>query len=72
MGTLIPLFLLHSSVLFEKSGLYIVFGTAVTVAGVMLCGWSGYRRESEAKSQGRGAGFSSSESAMAQSGSTPG
>jgi L-rhamnose-H+ transport protein len=71
VGTLIPLFLLHSSVLFEKSGLYILFGTAATVAGVALCGWSGYRRESEAKSQGRGAGFSTSESAMAQTGSTP-
>ncbi len=55
----------------EKSGLYILFGTALTVTGVALCGWSGYRRESEAKSQGRGAGFSSSESAMAQTGSTP-
>jgi L-rhamnose-H+ transport protein len=72
VGTLIPLFLLHSNVLFEKSGLYILFGTAVTVAGVALCGWSGYRRENQAKSQGRGAGFSSSESAMAQTGSTPG
>ena len=71
VGTLIPLFLLHSSVLFEMSGLYILFGTAVTVAGVALCGLSGYRRESEAKSQGRGAGFSSTESAMAQTGSTP-
>jgi L-rhamnose-H+ transport protein len=71
VGTLIPLFMLHSNVLLEKSGLYILFGTAVTVAGVSLCGWSGYRRESEAKSQGRGAGFSSSESAMAQTGSTP-
>jgi len=71
VGTLIPLFLLHSNALFETSGLYILFGTAVTVAGVGLCGWSGYRRESAAKSQGRGAGFSSSESAMAQTGSTP-
>ena len=72
VGTLMPLFMLHSSVLLQKSGLYILFGVAVTVAGVSLCGWSGYRRESEAKSQGRGAGFSSSESAMAQTGSTPG
>ena len=71
VGTLIPLFMLHSNVLLQKSGLYILFGTAITVAGVALCGWSGYRRESEAKSQGRGAGFSSSESAMAQTGSTP-
>ena len=71
VGTLMPLFMLHSDVLLQKSGLYILFGTALTVTGVALCGWSGYRRESQAKSQGRGAGFSSSESAMAQTGSTP-
>jgi L-rhamnose-H+ transport protein len=72
VGTLMPLFLLHSNALFEKSGIYILFGTAITVAGVALCGWSGYRREEEAKGQGRGAGFSTTESAMAQTASTPG
>ena len=72
VGTLIPLFMLHSNVLFETSGLYILFGTAVTVTGVALCGWSGYRRENAAKGQGRGAGFSANESAMAQTGSTSG
>jgi L-rhamnose-H+ transport protein len=70
VGTLIPLFMLHSDFLLQRSGLLILFGVAITVTGVTLCGWSGYRRESLAKSQGRGAGFSASESAMAQTGSS--
>jgi L-rhamnose-H+ transport protein len=71
VGTLMPLLMLHRNLLLQKSGLLILFGVAVTVTGVALCGWSGYRRERQAKVQGRGAGFSSTESAMAQTGSTP-
>jgi L-rhamnose-H+ transport protein len=39
---------------------------AVTVAGVASCGLGGYRREREAKQQGRRAGFAVYESAMSQ------
>jgi L-rhamnose-H+ transport protein len=70
VGTLVPLIILHREVLLQKSGLLIFFGMAVTLGGVTLCGWGGYRREELAKSQGRGAGFSTTESAMAQTAST--
>jgi L-rhamnose-H+ transport protein len=70
VGTLVPLIVLHREVLLQKSGLLIFFGMAVTLCGVALCGWGGYRREAQAKSQGRGAGFSTTESAMAQTAST--
>jgi L-rhamnose-H+ transport protein len=71
VGTLAPLIGLHRNVLFENSGLSILFGITATLSGVTLCGWSGYRREKQARSQGRGAGFSANESAMAQIGSSP-
>ncbi len=70
VGTLVPLIVLHRELLFEKSGIYLLLAMACSVAGVALCGWGGYRREQLAKSQGRGAGFSSVESAMAQTGSS--
>jgi len=66
VGTLAPLLLLHRAMMFETNGLLIVVGTMIVLAGVALCGWSGYHREEEAKRQGRGAGFSPKESAMTQ------
>jgi L-rhamnose-H+ transport protein len=71
VGTLAPLLMLHRNALLQNSGLLILLGIAATLSGVTLCGWSGYRREEQTRSQGRGAGFSSNESAMAQTGSTP-
>jgi L-rhamnose-H+ transport protein len=71
VGTLVPLIMLHRNVLFQNSGLSILVGIAAVLSGVTLCGWSGCRREQQARSQGRGAGFSSEESAMSQTGSTP-
>jgi L-rhamnose-H+ transport protein len=71
VGTLAPLIMLHRNVLFQNSGLLILLGITATLSGVTLCGWSGCRREKQARSQGRGAGFSSNESAMSQTGSTP-
>ncbi len=70
VGTLVPLIILHREVLLQGSGLLILLGMAITLGGVTLCGWSGYRREEAARSQGRGAGFSTTETAMAQSAST--
>ena len=70
VGTLVPLIILHREVLLQRSGLLILFGMAITIFGVSLCGWGGYRREELAKSQGRGSGFSTTESAMAQTAST--
>ena len=70
VGTLVPLIVLHREVLLQTSGLLILLGVAITVGGVTLCGWGGYRREELAKKQGRGAGFSSTETAMAQKAST--
>jgi len=66
VGTLTPLILLHRAMMFETNGLLILVGTAIMLAGVALCGWSGYHREEEAKRQGRGAGFSQEESGMTQ------
>ena len=70
VGTLVPLVILHQEVLLQRSGLLILLGMAITIGGVTLCGWGGYRREELAKSQGRGAGFSVTETAMAQTAST--
>ena len=66
VGTLAPLILLHRAMLFETNGILILVGTMIMLAGVALCGWSGFHREEEAKRQGRGAGFSPKESAMTQ------
>jgi L-rhamnose-H+ transport protein len=52
--------------MFETNGLLILVGTAIMLAGVALCGWSGYHREEEANRQGRRSGFSPEESAMTQ------
>ncbi len=70
VGTLIPLIVLHSEVLLQRSALLIIFGVALTTGAVTLCGTAGYRREELAKKQGRGAGFASSQTAMAQNSST--
>lgn len=72
VGTLVPLIVLHSEALLQSSGLLILLGMALTIGGVALCGRGGYRREELAKSQGRGSGFSSTETAMAQKASTRG
>lgn len=66
VGTLVPLVMQHSGMVFQTSGLLILGGTAVTLAGVSLCGWAGYHREQLTREQGRGAGFRSHESAMSQ------
>jgi len=66
VGTLAPLLLLHRAMMFETNGLLIILAMVIVLAGVALCGWSGYHREEEAKRQGRGAGFSPKESAMTQ------
>jgi L-rhamnose-H+ transport protein len=65
-GVIVPLMILHPEMLFRSGGLLLVLGTVVALCGVALCGRAGYRREQEAKAQGRGAGFSSNESAMSQ------
>jgi L-rhamnose-H+ transport protein len=66
VGTLAPLLLLHRAMMFKTNGLLIILAMVIVIAGVALCGWSGYHREEEAKRQGRGAGFSPKESAMTQ------
>jgi len=66
VGTLAPLMLHHREMLFQASGLLLMVAMAVTVAGVASCGLGGYRREQEAKLQGRRAGFAANESAMSQ------
>ena len=66
VGTLGPMVMLHSSMVFQTPGLLILTGTGITLAGVALCGWAGYHREQLTKQQGRRAGFSPSESAMSQ------
>jgi L-rhamnose-H+ transport protein len=70
VGTLLPLMLLHRAMMLQTIGLLILAGTAMALVGVTLCGWSGYQREEETKRQGRGAGFSSKETAMTQEAST--
>lgn len=70
VGTLVPLIIFHRQLLLQRSGLLIFFGMAITMGGVTLCGWAGYHREELAKSQGRAAGFSTTETAMAQTAST--
>jgi hypothetical protein len=56
--------------LMQSSGLLVLVGTAITLVGVALCGWSGFQREQETRRQGRGVGFSPRETAMSQVGST--
>jgi L-rhamnose-H+ transport protein len=66
VGTLVPLIMQHSSLVFQTSGLLILGGTAITLVAVSLCGWAGYHREQLTSQQGRGAGFRSHETAMSQ------
>lgn len=63
-GTLLPLIFLHQNEVFQASGLMLLSGTIVMLAGACLCGWSGYRREKEAKQKGLGAGFETEQTAM--------
>jgi L-rhamnose-H+ transport protein len=44
-GTLMPLVIQHSDLLGKPSGLLLLAGTAVMLAGVALCGWAGFQRE---------------------------
>ncbi len=48
-GTVIPLISLHSSSTLSASGLWILTGTALMLAGGAFWGWSGYLREVEAR-----------------------
>lgn len=70
VGTLAPLVMQHGNMLFQLSGKLILTGTAITLIGVGLCGWAGYRREQANTQQGRGAGFSSHQTAMSHSKTT--
>lgn len=67
-GTLLPLVFLHSEEMLRPSGLLLLGGTAAMLLGAVLCGWSGYLREEEAKRAGRGAGFEKEQTAMRQVG----
>jgi L-rhamnose-H+ transport protein len=71
-GTLLPLILLHRGMLFAPTGLLILFGTALMITGVALCGWAGYQREEAARSQGRQSPFPQKEAALSHSTSTRG
>ena len=66
VGTLVPLVMQHPTLMLQTSGVLIFVGTAITLAGVTLCGWAGYHREQLTRQQGRRAGFSSSQTAMSQ------
>ena len=44
-GAFIPLFVQHRELLFQRSGLMIMAGTAVMAVGLALCGWAGHQRE---------------------------
>jgi L-rhamnose-H+ transport protein len=66
VGTLVPLITQHANMVFQRSGLLILAGIAITLAGVGICGWAGYHRERISKLRGRGAGFSAHETAMSQ------
>ncbi len=66
VGTLVPLIMQHSNLVFQTSGLLIFGGTGITLVAVSLCGWAGYHREQLTREQGRGAGFGSHETAMSQ------
>jgi L-rhamnose-H+ transport protein len=65
-GTLAPLIAQHSDMVFQLSGRLIVLGTLISLMGVGLCGWAGYRRERDNAEHGRRAGFSSQQTAMSQ------
>ena len=65
VGTLVPLIMQHSSMVFQTSGLLIFAGTGITLVAVSLCGWAGYHRTIDPR-PGRGAGFGSHETAMTQ------
>jgi L-rhamnose-H+ transport protein len=65
-GTIIPLISLHSRSALSTSGLWILAGTALMLAGGAFCGWSGYLREAEARQRDRTAGFGQQQTAMRQ------
>jgi L-rhamnose-H+ transport protein len=46
-GAFIPLCVQHRELLFQRSGLMILAGTAVMAVGLVLCGWAGHARERE-------------------------
>jgi L-rhamnose-H+ transport protein len=66
VGTLVPLILQHTQMIFQLSGILILCGTGITLCGVGICGWAGYRREQFSNQRGRKAGFASHETAMSQ------
>ncbi len=65
-GTIIPLISLHSRSTLAASGLCILAGTALMLAGGAFCGWSGYLREVEARGRDKSAGFGQEQTAMRQ------
>ena len=65
-GTIIPLISLHSRSTLSTSGLWILTGTALMLAGGAFCGWSGYLREAEARRRDKTAGFGQQQTAMRQ------
>ena len=71
-GTLLPLILLHRGMLFAPTGLLILFGTALMITGVALCGWGGYQREEAARRQGRQSRFPQKEAALTHAAGTRG
>lgn len=57
-GAFIPLCIQHRELLFRKSGLMIIAGTAVMTVGLALCGWAGRERERKTgQLQAAGSGY---------------
>lgn len=66
VGTVLPLIWLHRESTLASSGLLILTGTALMMAGATFCGWSGYLREAEVRERNLGSGFGEEEIAMRQ------
>ena len=65
-GTIVPLISLHQEMALATSGLLILIGTVLMLAGATFCGWSGYLREAEARERDIGSGFGKEQVAMRQ------
>jgi L-rhamnose-H+ transport protein len=65
-GTVIPLISLHRETTLASSGLLILIGTVLMLAGAVFCGWSGYLREAEVRERNIGSGFGKEQVAMRQ------
>ncbi|MCE5249010.1 hypothetical protein LLG96_02195 [bacterium] len=51
MGTFIPMVVLHPADILTPKGIVILFGLAVTLAGIGVSGWAGIRKEREQGAQ---------------------